>query len=366
MTGDVYQRLANHFYTLELEYPLREGLPEVLREMYTPQEAEVLLALPAKIIPLQLVGVDEIIGRVNLPRKELLDILERLSGRGLLLAGKTKEGEKGYGLLQKGFGFPQTFFWKGERTPFASKMADLIYKYYDSKEAKEIYPTSETPPFQFIPVNAPIEQDTQGIFSYAMLEKVVGQARVIAVAHCPCRMQEQLVGRGCNHLLEVCLKVDEMAEFLIEREMAREVTKEEALDIIKRSEEDGLVHFVDNALGDIKHNCNCCGDCCWALSRIKNRTVPRDVIMATYFLRETDEAQCIACGDCVEVCPVDALVMGDNFPIVDEDWCVGCGLCVRQCENSAAKLKRRPDVLPPPSFKELHERILMEKERTLT
>ncbi len=361
MTEDVYQRLANHLFTLGMAYRPREGLEEILRENFTPLEAEVALALPTKVMPLQPVGVDGIIGKVNLPRQELVDILEGLAGRGLLFSGKTEEGKKGYALLQTGFGFPQTFFWKGERTPFVNKMAELLDKYDRGKKLPQTYPTSKTPAYQFIPVGEAIEPEMQGVYSYAMLEKVIEQARVIAVAHCPCRLRAQLRGEGCDHLLEVCVKFDELAEYLIEREIAREVTKQEALEIVKKSEDDGLVHFVDNALGDIKHNCNCCGCCCWALSPIKNRKVPRDVIMATYFIRKTDEAECVACGDCVEVCPVDALTMGDDSPIVDEAWCVGCGLCVAQCDNSAAKLEPRRDVSPLPSFKQLHEQILAEK-----
>jgi NAD-dependent dihydropyrimidine dehydrogenase PreA subunit len=361
MTEDIYQRLEDHLFTLGQEYTPKEGLEEILRENFTPLEAEVALALPAKVMPLQPVGVDAIIDKVNLPRKELVDILERLSGRGLLFSGKTKEGQKGYALVQRGFGFPQTFFWKGEETPFAKNMAELVDKYNRGKKLEQTYPTSKTPSFQFIPIGEAIEPEMQAIYSYTMLEKVIDQAAVIAVAHCPCRFRARLLERGCDHLLEVCLKFDEMAEYMIERELAREVTKEEALEIIRKSEEDGLVHFVDNALGDIKHNCNCCGCCCWALSPIKNRRVPRDVIMATYFIRKTDEGECVACGNCVEVCPVDAITMGDNYSIVDEIWCVGCGLCVAQCLNSAAKLEPRSDVSPPPSFKQLHERILVEK-----
>ena len=157
-----------------------------------------------------------------------------------------------------------------------------------------------------------------------------------------------------------------MSEYLIEREIGREVTKEEALEILKRAEEDGLVHFVDNALGDIKHCCNCCGDWCWALAPIKERRIPRDVLMATYFIHETDEELCNGCGDCVEVCPVDAITIEANIAVVDKDWCVGCGLCVGHCTLSAIKLQpRSEDALPLPSFKQLHEKIAMDKGYTL-
>ena len=364
MRPDIYERLAFHLSTLGMGLPYRDDLLDILRQNFTPKEAEVALMLPSKVVPLEPVGIDAIAGNVNLPKEELADILERLSERGLLFSGKTKEGERGYALQQVGFGFPQTFFWKGEDTPHARNMANLIAKYFNRQVTREAYASSETKPFRYIPVRKAIDHDMQAVYPYHMMERVIQQARVFAVAHCPCRMVMRLRGRGCAHPLEVCLKFDDMAEYLIERELAREVTREEALEIVRKSEEAGLVHFVDNSMGNIKHNCNCCGCACWNVGTIKRRKIPRDVLMATYFIRETDKEKCIGCGDCVEVCPVDALVIGDDFPTVDDDWCIGCGVCVAECSNDAAKLRLRSDRidrLPLRDFDELHKTILEEK-----
>lgn len=358
---DIYSRLAKHLFTLEQEYPPNEGLEEILKENFTPLEARVALALPNDLIPLQTVEINDVIGKVKLSREELIDVLEGLAKRGLLYFTHTMGGEKRYALLQKGFGFAQTWFWKGERTPFTEKMADLVDNYFKGKVLKEPDKTSKTLPNQFIPVNKAIDSGLQAVYPYTALEHVIKQARVIAVAHCPCRMRAQLLGKGCHHLLEVCLKFDELAEYLIEREIGREVTKQEALGIIKKSEEDGLVHFVDNALGEVKDNCNCCSCCCWALGAIKRRQTPRDEIMATYFIRYTDKEECIGCGDCVEICPVNALTMNNNLPLVDEEWCIGCGLCVVKCTSSAAKLRSKSEQTPLLDFISLHEKICEEK-----
>ena len=268
---DVYRRLADHLSSLGMGYPFSQDLEEVLRANFTPMEAEIARVLPNRVIPLQPTGIEDIMEAVRIPRGELKDILEGLSQRGLLLSAKGKDGRVGYALQQVGFGFPQAFFWKGEDTPHARNMAGLVVKYFNRKVNREAYGSAETKPFRYIPVGETIGLDIQVVYPYHMMERVIQQAKVIAVAHCACRMTAHFRGRGCEHPTEVCIKFDDLAEHMIERKLAREITKEEALEIIKRSEEAGLVHFVDNAIGDIKHNCNCCGCACWNVGSIKRK-----------------------------------------------------------------------------------------------
>jgi Na+-translocating ferredoxin:NAD+ oxidoreductase RNF subunit RnfB len=83
--------------------------------------------------------------------------------------------------------------------------------------------------------------------------------------------------------------------------------------------------------------------------------------MATYFIRETDQAACSGCGQCVDTCPVDAIAMEGDFPAVDKAWCIGCGLCLKPCPTSAAILKRKTPAIPPKNFGELHTTILQER-----
>jgi len=362
-TEDICKQLADHLSALGMGYPPNEDLEELLRANFNQVEAEVALAIPTRVIPLQPVGIDEIMGSVNLPRAELEDILEGLSQRGLLFSGKTEDGEKGYALQQVGFSFPQTFFWKGKDTAHARNMAGLVAKYFNRKVTQEAY-ASETKAFRYIPVDKTIEPDIQAVYPYHMMEGVIQQATLFAVCHCSCRMIARLRGRDCEHPMEVCIKFDEVAQYVIDRKLGREITREEARKIIKQSEEAGLVHFVDNAIGDIKHNCNCCGCACWNVGSLKRRKIPRDMLMATYFVRETDQDECAGCGECVEACPVDAIRMEGDFPTADQGWCIGCGVCVDRCSTGAARLKLRPDRTgqsPTPNFRELHERILGER-----
>ena len=362
MDNDIYKRLAKHLNALGMGYPEKEELLEILKENFTPQEAEVALAIPTKVIPLEPAPVSAILPQVKLSKEELEKILSNLAQRGLLFSKKLKNGEMGYALQQFGYGFPQTFFWRGVDTPNAKKMAELIAKYSGKDQLNEAYGKTDTKAFRYVPATLALDPESHAVFPFEMVEELLQKVRTIALVNCPCRATAQLIGKKrCDHPLDVCIKYDDLAEYVIEQGIGKKITKEETLQILKKSEEAGLVHLVDNAREGIKHTCNCCGCCCWSVGTIRRKKIPRDVLMATYFLRETDQERCTGCGLCVDICPVQVIKMEGDFPVIDKEWCIGCGVCAAPCPVSAVKLVRKSDAIPPKDFKELHGQILRER-----
>jgi NAD-dependent dihydropyrimidine dehydrogenase PreA subunit len=362
MSRGVYEKLAKHLASLGMGYPEKEELIDILQENFTPLEAQVALAIPTKVIPFEPVSVDSIAPHLQITREELEKILSNLAQRGLLFSKKMKDGKIGYCLQQFGYGFPQTFFWGGVDTPRAKKMADLIAKYSKRDQLYEAYGKTETKPMRYVPISQSIDPETHAVFPFEMMEELIKKVHKIALVHCPCRSTARLIGKKrCDHPLENCIKYDDLAEYLIEKGIGKEITRGEAIETIRKSEEAGLVHLVDNVREGIKHTCNCCGCCCWSVGTIRRKKIPRDVLMATYFLRETDREKCIGCGQCMEICPVNVIKMEGDFPVVDKEWCIGCGVCAIPCPSSAIKLVRKTDALPPKDFKELHQQILKER-----
>lgn len=379
-----YERLMNHLARLGMGLPPRDTLLDLLHRMFTPEEAEIALHLPTEVTPLHVASPDEVAAGLEMPPDEVAGWLEDMAARGILYSGRTRDGGTGYGLLQTGFGFPQTFFWDGGQSPEAAEMAGLVSRYFNRHVTREAYSGSETKPYRYVPIETSLDeilesgggtksdggtgpglQALQAVLPAHAMEPILDGAERFALAHCPCRVAMDLRGGECSHPKDVCMKFDEMADYLIERGLGREISREEAREVIERSREAGLVHFVDNAQGGIKHNCNCCGCACWNVGNIRRRKIPRDALMATYFLRGTDEDECTGCGDCEDICPVAAAEVDEGgVARIDEEWCIGCGVCVPRCPAGAAYLYPRPDrsLEIPSDFSVLHERIIEEKK----
>ena len=340
---DVYIRLALLWSDVVWGWldhlPSTGVLQQILRGNLSEEEAKALSEIPLKPVPLDPIGLDEIAAKSSSPREKLEQILDGIVARGLLFHKDTADGRKGYALLRQSFGFNQVFLWKGDKTAHAQKMVQLQRDQEFTKATNDFFTTVDTKAFRYIPTTEAIDPQWQNVYPSETIENVIKKASKLALAHCPCRVRYEMVkGQSCGHSTDVCIKLNDLAECVIDAGLAKEITHEEALEVIKKADREGLVHFAYNTGEGMKHICNCCGHACWNVRPIRLRQVPRDMLMATYFLRETDEDECIACENCVDICPVDAVKIADGVAKVDQDWCIGCGVCVSRCSTGAIRL----------------------------
>ena len=223
------------------------------------------------------------------------------------------------------------------------ELAQLFKEYYHTAGLEEIG-ASNIPGFKVIPLEETIQSDTT-LYPYQMLKESIKHARKIAVTDCVCRKESQLLGEGCNHPLETCLSFGVAAEYYIENGLGREITSEEAIQIIKETDEAGLVHAGANSK-HLSNICNCCPCCCVSMKGMTQYGLNKEKFMNAIFESIIDRDLCIACGSCVERCPVNAISLNEVAE-VDRNLCLGCGLCSNVCPEEAIHLKPRKDLEEP-------------------
>ena len=178
------------------------------------------------------------------------------------------------------------------------------------------------------------------------LRAMIEGAEEIAVVNCPCR----LVERNCDSDKEVCLQMDKGARYVLKRGTGRALTRQEALDLLTRCEDAGLVHFVNNRKGIGTFICNCCNCCCAIIKPTLEDPACRPILAPSRFLVEVAEEQCTGDALCEDVCPVSAIRVEDDSEVtaVDAELCIGCGLCLAACQFDALRLKEvRPAAFIP-------------------
>ena len=185
-----------------------------------------------------------------------------------------------------------------------------------------------------IPIQSAIDGESHRA-SYEEISTYLEENDIFTVSPCSCRTDREVMGEGCGHLKEdMCIQMGHAAEYYIRTGRGRQITREEAYEILKRAEENGLMHEIPNTDGSGKTHaiCNCCGCGCLSLrtaAMFKNV----DMVRSNY-VSEVDASKCVACGQCVENCPVNALKLGQKLcsktPVVsditttitprDEEW----------------------------------------------
>lgn len=160
----VYLDLAQHLEGLVMGFPQTPDLPALLQEMFTPQEASVALAIPASgVRPLEAADLSAIQAASSLPPEVTATILADLAARGLIYSAPLAGGRVGYGLLQVGYGLPQSFFWAGPSDQRAQNLARRVIKYFTTPVTGQVYGSTPTKTFRYAPASLAVPVDKQGV-----------------------------------------------------------------------------------------------------------------------------------------------------------------------------------------------------------
>ncbi|MCP3953461.1 MAG: 4Fe-4S ferredoxin, partial [Desulfobacterales bacterium] len=343
MTQTIYQKLREQIDQYSVGFPeAKSGVDlKILQKLYTEEEAALFLDLSMQIEP-----PNSIADRTHRDLQKTTDMLETMAQNGLLFRKRKAEAVY-YAAIPFVIG---SFEFQLKRMD--KDLAQMVEEYFTEAFFKNM--GSIIPPLRTIPVNRSVDV-AQKVASYADAREIIKSKDKIAIADCICRTQQKLLDNSCEKPMEVCFSFGSHADYYLENKMARLIDQEEALAILDKCEEAGLVNQPANMINP-GGMCNCCGDCCGVLRALNKLPRPAEQVTNIYWA-EVDSDLCSGCELCLDRCQMEAVQMSDDqISVINTDRCIGCGLCVTTCPEEALSLVEKPEdkqYKPPKSGMEL-------------
>ncbi|MFX1234454.1 MAG: 4Fe-4S binding protein, partial [Promethearchaeota archaeon] len=317
----IYNELREHLDSFPIGFPsTKSGVEmEILRYFFTPEEAKIAVKLKFSWSR-QFEPLEEIFERlkdIGLTLKQLEMHLITMAKKGLVHY-KEEGGKMYYGNAQLMIGIHEY-----QVNRLNKDITKKIYQYMGEGFGLEVFGTKISQ-FRTVPVEKSISAEHH-IANYddlkTIIEKVEGPFVTI---NCVCRQAMDLFGQPCKATdrREVCMGFGSMAQRYIDQGWGREISREEALEIQRKNEDDGLVLQVGNSIRP-EFICSCCGCCCPVLKGTK--TFPRPVkFFSTNFYAEVDSDRCSGCGTCLDRCQMEAIKLINDISKVNRKKCIGC------------------------------------------
>lgn len=361
---EIYKKLQQHLDKMPIGFPPSKsgsGL-RLLKHLFTPEEAELATYLRFSW-ERDLEPIDVIYERVKdkeITKEELEEKLDFMVKKGLLMF-KKENGLKYYGNALLMVGMFEFQVNKLDQLP--KEFIKDFHDYFDEAWLPEAFKVKGSQ-LRTIPIEKSIEFK-ENVADFDNLESLIESTQgPYMVTNCICKQLKDLEGEPCKvtSRREVCMGFGYAAKMYIEQGWGREISKVEAIEILRQNQEDGLVLQPDNSqeLGFI---CSCCSCCCESLSRYIKFPNPGSMSITNYYA-EIDPELCTGCGTCVNICPMEAIKLQNDISKIKKKRCIGCGNCVVKCPVEAISLKKRDKQFTPfPTMDDLFDKISERKKR---
>lgn len=351
----VYKELQEHLDEFPVGFPTTKSGVElrILKYLFNPEEAKI-----ATMLSDSFESVDSIYERV----KDMVSSIDDLKS---ILDNMVKKGSIHYRIR------------KGNRHYANAYLVVGMYEYQVNKLTKEFLEDfqqfsleafglelfgSGISQFRTVPVEESVTPEHH-LPTYEELRKIIENLEgPFCLLNCVCRQAKDLLGEPCKvtSRQETCMGFGDLVQIDLDEGWGRAISKEEALEVLRKNEEEGLVLQSQNAQ-EPGFICSCCGCCCGVLSNLK--LFPRPVqFFSTNFYAEVDPELCVACETCIDRCQMDAIKLVKEKSKVIRKRCIGCGNCVAVCPEEAIQLLKKDRVeIPPENEEELFASILARK-----
>lgn len=371
-TTSLYSRLTDRLNQFPQGAPPSDALFGILRILFSEQEAGLVAQLP--ITPFTVFQAATI-WKVDLSTAQ--KTLETLAGRAILLDIE-QQGEQVYCLPPPMAGFFEFALMRVRDDIDQKALSELLHQYLNVEEAfvRDLFVDNATPLGRiFVQESALMPQQSLYVLDYERASHIIHTAHHIGVSMCYCRHKQSHVGAACDAPMDICMTFNNAAASLIKHEHARQIDAAECTDLLQQAQEHNLVQFGENTQEGVNFICNCCGCCCEALQAIKRFAIAQ-TIHSNYLA--CIDGECVGCGQCAKICPMNALSIGDEAPAppvslqaggkalrqahCESERCIGCGVCVRACPTAAIRMEERPERTITP-VNTVHRIVLMATQR---
>jgi Pyruvate/2-oxoacid:ferredoxin oxidoreductase delta subunit len=362
-----YYNLTERINRFPQGAPPTQALFEILKILFSEREAGLVSLLPIK--PFNARKAAKI---WKMKENEARQILNDFADRGVITDAENN-GDVLYSLPPPMAGFFEFSLMRYRNDIDQKTLSELYYQYLNVEDdfIRDLFTFGETQ-LGRVYVNETILSDENSlhILDYERASEVIKTATHIGIGLCYCRHKMEHLGRNCDAPMDICMTFNESASSLTRHGIARSVDAAEGLDLLQKARDTNLVQFGENVREKVNFICNCCGCCCEALIASRRFGFLHPV-HTTNYMPLISEDNCIGCGKCVSLCPVEAMALiSSNDPQkplgkkakLQQDICLGCGVCLNGCNKNAIKLiSRKKRIITP--LNSVHRVVLMAIER---
>ena len=266
-----FRKLREKLDRLPIGAPGDGTIYEILETVFSREEAQL-----AARLPLRLTKLGTLSRLLDIPEATLGTRLNAMADKGLVM-DVDLGGELRYMVSPTMVGFFEFTMMRVREDIDQKHMAELIHRYVleEPDFFAQFRKSAETSVFRALVHEETLPDSYTEVLDWERVSHVVGNAGKWGVALCHCRHVEHHRGHDCQKSrMDICLSLGLGADYLIRHGLTKEISREEALDIVTETREAGLVHMCDNVQKRPNYICNCCGCCCEALCGLKKFEVP--------------------------------------------------------------------------------------------